>query len=164
MLPLTFLATMLALTLAAFAGHLFLRRRICCRLRHLAAEWRMHFAEDDRFQITPRVREKFPVPGASDVCVKDLIYRVEAEHFRYFFRVEYTEGVVRTKKRVCRVATFCESRDRACPIGWSPLIFAPRSLPLEEQYARLRELAEPGARPSEPPLNARDLKSGDATP
>jgi hypothetical protein len=137
MLPLSFLAIMLSATLLAFTADYLRRRRISASLRKLAAEWHMHYAPNDRFQITPRVVDRFPVPGASDLQVTDLIYLPEPELYRYLFSVEYTEGVVRTKKRVRRVGTFCEPRDRACPVGWTSLILAPADLSLVDQYRHL---------------------------
>lgn len=137
MIPLTFLAAVLALTLAAFVGHLLLRRQTAERLRRLAASRRMHYAESDLFQITPRVVERFPIPGVSDVRVTDVIYLREGDRYRYVFTVEYTIGVVRTKHRARRAATFCEPRDRASPADWSTLVLAPEDLCLAEQYAQL---------------------------
>src|ERR1700704_3397331 len=130
MLPLSFLAIMVCGTLFAFAADLVRRRRTSAVLRKLAAEWHMHYAPNDRFQITPRVVDRFPVPGASDLQVTELIYLPEPEQYRYLFSVEYTEGVVRTKKRVRRVGTFCEPRDRACPTGWASLFLAPTDFSL----------------------------------
>ena len=78
MIPLMFLAALLAITLAAFVVHLFLRRQIAARLRQVAVEHRMNYSETDRFHVTPRVVERFPVSGASDIKVMDLIYLLEA--------------------------------------------------------------------------------------
>src|SRR5947209_15588011 len=103
MLPLTFLAAMLMATLAAFVRHLLVRRRVARRLSRLAGQWGMHYAADDRFRLTPRVAERFSVPGASDFVVLDLIYAQERERYRYLFTVEYTAGVLRAKRRERRV-------------------------------------------------------------
>ncbi len=143
MVPLTFLGSLICLTLLALLIERALRRRITRKMRKLAIEWRMHYSATDRFQITARVREDFPVPGASDIVISDLLYRQEAEVYRYFFTVEYTQGVIRTKRRVRRAATFCEPRDRAGPTDWSPLLLAPADLPLVEQYGALREPPSP---------------------
>lgn len=140
MLPLTFLAAVLGLTLAAFLGHLLLRRRAARRLRCAAAEWQMHYADGDRFQITPRVVERFPVPGASDFAVFDLLYRQENDAYRYLFTVEFTVGVVRAKRRVRRVALLSEPRDARAGEGWSELTLAPDGLPVVEQYRALRDV------------------------
>ena len=142
MLPLTFLTVVLSLTLAAFTAHLLSRRRLTLRLRQAAVEWRMHYAEADRFQITPRVVERFPVPGAADFAVFDLVYRQDKENYRYLFTVEYTQGVVRTKERIRRVAMISEPRDAPADEPWSPLTIAPADLPVLEQYRGLRAMLE----------------------
>ena len=137
MLSLTFLAVMLSIMLAAFIMHLAGRRQTSDRLRRLATERGMQYAENDLFQITPRVIERFPIYGASDLRVADVVYRRDGERYRYVFTVEYTVGVVRTKERVSQAATFCEPRDRSCPADWSGLVFAPENLCLVDQYAHL---------------------------
>ena len=137
MISLMFLAAMLALMLIAFILHLASRRGTSDRLRHLATACHMQYAEHDLFQITPRVIERFPIFGASDLRVADVIYRRDGDRYRYVFTVEYTVGVVRTKDRISRAATFCEPRDRSCPADWSSLVFAPDGLCLTDQYAHL---------------------------
>ena len=137
MIPLTFLASVLALTFSAFIGHRLWRRGISEKFRRLAVGHQMHYAERDLFQITPRVVERFPIPGASDLRVMDVIYQREADRCRYLFTIEYTMGVVRTKRRIRRAATFCEPRDQACPTPWSALELAPVELCLADQYAHL---------------------------
>lgn len=137
MISLTFLAAMLALMLTAFILHLASRRGTSDRLRHLATACHMQYAEHDLFQITPRVIERFPIVGASDIRVADVIYRRDGDRYRYVFTVEYTLGVVRTKDRVSRAATFCEPGDHSCPADWSSLVFAPVELNLADQYAHL---------------------------
>jgi hypothetical protein len=138
MAPLTFLTAMLGLTLATFVGHVLSRRRATRRLRLAAIEWRMHYAEEDRFQITPRVAERFPVPGASDFAIFDLLYRQDKENYRYLFTVEYTQGVVRAKRRVRRVGLLSEPRDSYGAEAWSALTLAREDLPVIEQYRSLR--------------------------
>jgi hypothetical protein len=137
MIPLTFLAGVLALTLAAFLGHLFLRRRLSEGYRQLAAEHRMQYAERDLFQITPRVVEKFPIPGASDIRVMDVIYQRRDEEYRYFFTIEFTLGVVRTKRRARRAGMLSEPRDRTQCAEWSALKLGPAEVGLIKQYGQL---------------------------
>jgi hypothetical protein len=137
MLPLTFYASVLALTLVAFVAHLYTRRRAARRFRQAAVEWRMHYSETDRFQLTARVAERFPVPGASDFAVYDLLYRQEDERRRYLFTVEYTRGVVRAKQRIRCVGLLSELRDSKEVGGWSTLTLATEKLPLIEQYQSL---------------------------
>lgn len=139
MLPLTFLGSLVALTVLALVGQSLERRRLHHRMRKLAAEWRLQFSPVDRFQLAPHVRAHFPIPGASDVTIADLLYRQEQDVYRYFFTVEYTQGVIRTKQRVRRAAMIAEPRDRAGGTPWSPLVLAPDDLPLTDQYAHLRQ-------------------------
>lgn len=138
MQPATFLTAVLALTLAAFVTHLLVRRRSTGRLRQAAIQWRMHYSETDRFQLTPRVAERFPVAGASDFAVFDLLYRQDKENYRYLFTVEFTLGVVRAKQRSRRVALLSEPRESRSAENWSELTLAPENLPLIEQYEMLR--------------------------
>jgi hypothetical protein len=137
MIPLTFLASVLAVTFIAYIGHRLLRRAVSEKYRRLAANHHMHYAERDLFQIARRVVERFPIPGASDLRVMDVIYQREGDRYRYLFTIEYTMGVVRTKRRMRRAATLCEPRDQACPTGWSKLELAPLELCLSDQYAHL---------------------------
>lgn len=142
MIPLTFLTGVLLVTLGTFLGHLYLRSNASEALRRLAAQRGMHFVGNDLFQITPRVVERFPIPGASDLRVLDVVYLREGDRYRYVFTIEYTLGVVRTKHRLSRAATFCEPRDRAHPEDWSTLILAPPDLSLLDQYAHLCAAAD----------------------
>jgi hypothetical protein len=145
MLPLTFLSAMLALTVAASAWQFAQRHRTASLIRRLAIDSDVNYSETDRFQLTPRVVAGFPIPGASDVKLSDLLYRREGDRYRYVFTVEFTLGVVRTKRRLRRVATFCEPRDRGASgtptavveDGFSPLVLAPANLPLKSQYQHL---------------------------
>ncbi len=142
MIPLTFLAVILLVTLAAFILHLASRRDTSVRLQRLATDHRMQYVARDLFQITPRVIERFPIPGASDLRVADVVYRRAGARYRYVFTVEYTLGVVRTKERIRRAATFCEPRDHSCPADWSNLVLAPENLSLADQYIQLCEANE----------------------
>jgi len=145
MIPLTFLTATLLLTLAAFLVHLASRREISDLVQRIATVHHMQYAAHDLFQITPRVIERFLIPGASDLRVADVIYRRAGARYRYVFTIEYTVGVVRTKERVSRAATFCEPRDRGCPADWSGLILAPENLCLADQYAILCQTDESSA-------------------
>jgi hypothetical protein len=137
MIPLMFLACVLGLTLAAFVSHLYLRRRLSEKYRRLALQFHMQYAERDLFQITPRVVEKFPIPGASDVRVLDVIYQRLDEQYCYFFTIEFTLGVVRTKKRVHRAAAISEPRDRTVGREWSELKLGDADASLIDQYTQL---------------------------
>jgi hypothetical protein len=140
MLPNYFLLLVIAVTLAAWLGYISRRGLQQRALRRLAAEWRMQYSPGDRFRLSDRVAERFPVPGAADVRVVDLIYGNEQDCYRYIFSCEFTQGVVRLKHRRRRVATFAEPKNQTSgipPAEWSPLVLAPEDLPPLEQYKRL---------------------------
>ena len=134
LLSLTALAALIE-TIASAA-----RRRA---LRALAARWRMTYSAHDRLRVGVKLSGRFPVPGAADLYVTDLIYGSQGNRYRYVFTAHYTMGVISGKKRQVRVATFEESRDRqaAGPVG--PVALAPEDLPLLEQYERLAPSVSP---------------------
>jgi hypothetical protein len=126
-------------TTAIAAGAQFLRRQARTRrLRQLAARQSMHYSPGDRFRFASKVAEHFPVPGAADVRVSDVIYGSRDELHRYVFAVDYTRGVVRTKRRLRRVAAFVEPRgQRERRIE---LHLADPALPALQQYETLCDL------------------------
>ncbi len=127
----------IAVTAASAAVDGLLQRRRSRMLRGLAAEWRLNYSAADPLHIASKVASHFPIPGAANLRVKDLIYGSERERYRYVFTAEFTAGVVRTKCRLTRVATFSEPRDRDDPDAMSPIILAPKSGTLLEQYQHL---------------------------
>jgi hypothetical protein len=139
MSPASFLALTIGITAAAMAAQMIVRHRRRSSLRELARVWDMHYSPGDRFRLAARVAERFPVPGASDVRVNDLIYGNEDELHRYIFSAEYTEGVIRSKKRVRRVVTFTEPKGRSDATKWSAFVLADKEKPLVDQYKELRE-------------------------
>jgi hypothetical protein len=141
--PLLFLALLLVVTAAAATTAAVSRRARSARFARLAAEWQMRFTADDRFQLTPRVAALLPAPGAADVLVRDLVYGQEVGgHLRYFFTVEYTLGVLRTKRRRVSVGTLSETvpDHKTDPAG---VTLAPPDLPLQAQYEWLRTHQQP---------------------
>jgi hypothetical protein len=145
--PILLLLVVIVATAAAVVADAARRKARSARLAALAGEWHMGFTSDDRFQLTPRVAAAFPTPGAADIVLRDLVYgREPAGCFRYFFTVEFTTGVLRTKHRRVRAAMLVETgRDPAAagarsagdsPV-YSPITLAPADLPLAEQYQSL---------------------------
>lgn len=121
------------------------RRRKC--LRRLAANWHMTYSPRDRLRVLAKIVGHFPVPGAADIFVRDVIYGGQGEQYRYVFTVEYTTGVIRGKRRQFRVATFSESRDRRSSHAPGPVTFAPEHLAVPQQYEALGPLrADPASR------------------
>jgi hypothetical protein len=139
MSPASFLALTIGITAAALAAQMLVRRRRRRALRELARVWDMHYSAGDRFRLAARVAERFPVPGAADLRVNDLIYGNEDELYRYIFSAEYTEGVIRSKRRVRRVMTFTEPKGRSDATKWSTFVLADKEKPLVDQYKELRE-------------------------
>jgi hypothetical protein len=139
MSPASFLALTICITAAAMAAQMMLRHRRRRGLRELARGWDMHYSPGDRFRLAARVAERFPVSGAADVRVNDLIYGNEDELYRYIFSAEYTEGVIRSKRRVRRVMTFTEPKGRSDATKWSAFVLAEKEKPLVDQYKELRE-------------------------
>src|SRR5437762_1933315 len=139
MSPSSFFLVTLGVTVLALALQAILRRIHRRKLERLATEWKMHYSPDDRFRLAGRVAEMLPIPGAAQVRVMDLIYGNEKDGYRYLFSASFTEGVIRTKRRNVRVASFRETRDRDCADSASPLL-----ADLSDEIARLQ--SGPGGR------------------
>ena len=154
MTPLDVLAFSVCATALAVAGEAIASRRRRRVLRKLAADWRMTYSRFDSLRLTPKVSRAFPIPGAANLLVTDVIYGIEHERYRYVFRAEFTIGTVRRRKRLARVGTFSEPRDRQRPQGTAPVVLAPEQGTLVDQYRHLApSLAARAARatiPAEP--------------
>ena len=135
--PLVVLCVLIALTVAAALYEAAARSRRRRALRQLAARWQMTYSPQDRLRVRDKIAGRLPIPVAADLYVTDVIYGGEGERYRYVFTAEYTLGVVRTKRRELRVATFCEPRSRACAQSTEPINFAPEDLPILQQYEHL---------------------------
>jgi hypothetical protein len=131
------LTIVLLITAGAAACEYFLRKMYRKRLQRIADEWRMNYSPIDQFRLTPRVARNFPVAGAANIRVVDLIYGSNCDEYRYVFTAEYTAGIVSGKHRVLRAGTFSEPRDRTGSGAEPSITLAPKHLPLVEQYRRL---------------------------
>jgi hypothetical protein len=126
---------------AAWAGRV-IRSRRSARVAALAAAWRMSYTRSDRFDITPTVAARFPTPGAADIVLRDLIYAPGPDAgagLRYLFTVEYTTGVLRTKRRRMGVGMLVERTDADGNAAAAAVTLAPPGGPLPAQYEHLRE-------------------------
>ena len=112
MAPGVLLLALLGLTAVAVALDVAAHRRRTRALRVLASQWRMNYHPADQLRVTPKVLPRFPVPGAANVRVMDLIYGSDRERYRYVFTVEFTVGLVGPRRRVVRVASLSEPRER----------------------------------------------------
>ena len=111
--PILLLCFLMGVTAAASIADALVRHGRARRLSALAAAWRVRFTPDDRFRLTPRVAAQFPTPGAADVVVRDVVYGQEAAGtVHYLFTIEYTVGVVRTKRRRSAVGMVVDSATR----------------------------------------------------
>lgn len=136
--PILLLALLIGLSIAAGCWSQIATRSRARKLQELARSWQMRYATDDRFALVARVTSELPVPGAADVVVRYIIFDQAAGGcFRYFFTVEYTTGVLRTKRRRVAVASMSEAGN--CPESpWSGLTLAPDDLDIPERYQWLR--------------------------
>jgi hypothetical protein len=158
--PILLLGVLLAVTCAALTIDALMRRSRSTRLAALASDWQMRFTSDDRFQLAPKIAGRFPTPGAADVVVRDVMYTQETSGcFRYLFTVEYTTGVLRTKRRRTGVGMVVEGPACAALAGalsamtthdYSPVALAPPELPLAEQYTTLHRAYAPERADSTP--------------
>jgi hypothetical protein len=141
MSPTGFLSFLLGLTAGAVLIQQFIARRRRRVLRKLASQWRMNFNPGDQLRLAARVAHYLPIPGAASVMVGDVIYGIEGDSYRYIFTVGYTLGVLRTKRRMVRVAAFAEPRDHRHQHSPPPVALAPANLPILEQYRSFAALS-----------------------
>jgi hypothetical protein len=137
MAPIELLILAVAVTFAAGGWYYLIRYQQRQTLTKLAREMGMNFVGFDRFHLAQRVRELFPVPGAADVRVIDVIYGLSDDCYRYLFTVQYTEGVLRTKHRRQRVAAVMEPRSAGVARPAELLVAAPG----DDHFAQYRTLA-----------------------
>lgn len=138
MTPLLYLLLTLAVLIGAVLVDQTIRRRRHRALADLARQWRMHFISRDVFQMTRRCAPRFPIPGAADLRITDLIYGIEGDSHRYIFSAEFTLGVVRSRKRDRRVGCCREPRAHSNPDEPTTEIeLADADLSLIEQYRQL---------------------------
>lgn len=154
MAPLELLIVLVAITIAAAAWQYLMRYPHRTSLRRLARRWGMNFVTFDRFRIAQRLGETFPVPGAADLCVVDVMYGLGDDRHRYVFTVQYTVGVLRGKRRARRVAAMLEPRETGSPRP--PEIFvAEIGGDIVQQYRRMAEtMGMTGKDPTDPRTNA----------
>jgi hypothetical protein len=138
--PILLLCFLMAVTAAASIADALARHGRARRLSALAMAWRLRYTTDDRFELTPRVAAEFPTPGAAYVVVRDVVYGREAGGIvRYFFTIEYTVGVLRTKRRRSAVGMVVDGGEGKCVTAAPALELAPADVPTVRQYEWLWE-------------------------
>ena len=140
MSPTAFFILLVMVTVLSWLARRLAQDRNVAELIDLARQWNMHYSKGDRFRLADRVAQLLPIAGAADVRVEHLIYGNDAQGYRYVMTADFTEGVVRSKRRVRRVVALKERRYTGRASGWSELLVAPHELPLVEQYKHLHEL------------------------
>ena len=105
----------------------------------------MTYSRSDTLRLAPKVARGFPIPGAANLRVTDVIYGIDHERYRYVFRAEFTTGTIRSKRRVARVATFSEPRDRQRAQATPAVALAPQGGKLVDQYRHLAPAMTPKA-------------------
>src|SRR5579862_5333038 len=133
--PQRMLLLLVAMTvIASFAQGISVHRRRCM-LKRLAKQWKMHFAPGDQLRLADRIAGKLPILGAANVAVFDMLFLTDEADHCYIFTVEFGVGVVRGKRRRCRVGGFREAIARgpgACQE--CKLILAPQEMCLKDAY------------------------------
>lgn len=110
--PTTYLLACLIITAAALGVYIVTDALRRAKLKRLAEQSEMHFSPIDRFKLAAEVARRFPVVGAADPKVSDLLYSRRDDRVWYVFRFEYTVGVTGPKLRRRAVVGFIEPRDR----------------------------------------------------
>jgi hypothetical protein len=102
------------------------------KLRRAADRWHLRYCTGDQFRLADRLAGCFPIVGAADIRILDLMYGGDEESYRYLFTVEYTLGLVRAKTRQCRVVRLIEPR--VAGKADTHIDLAPSDIPLMDQY------------------------------
>src|SRR5687767_5046445 len=89
MTPAAFLVVVVAVTALAAAVERVRRRRRARLLGALAAGWRMNYSPADQLRVAVKVARLFPVVGAADLHVSDVIYATEKDRHRYVFTAAF---------------------------------------------------------------------------
>ena len=105
----------------------------------------MHFAPGDRLRLARRIAGRFPVTGAANISVRDLLFRTEAANHQYLFTVDYTVGVIRGKMGRSCVAGFSEPVSRGSRAVPPPpsLLIAPPTLTGPAAYEHVLRKLQP---------------------
>jgi hypothetical protein len=128
--PIIYLILLLVILFGAVTSDAIVRFARQRKLRAAARKWNMHFAPGDRLRLAKRIIGQFPVPGAANVSVRDLLFRTQDSRHQYLFTVDYTVGVIRGKVGRSRVAGFTEPVSRGGKTNSMPssLTLAPPNL------------------------------------
>ncbi|MBC7784813.1 MAG: hypothetical protein H7144_13325 [Burkholderiales bacterium] len=141
--PWQILGIVTAVLLLVWLSDRIITRSRTMGLRRFAAQRRFKYCPADRFNIARRIASALPHPQASEVRVRDLMYRTSDAGYHYVFTAEYVVseiGGARSLNRV--VACTDEPPGRSCE-RFAKVEIADRSSPLFEQYAGLLKIESP---------------------
>jgi hypothetical protein len=131
---------MILITVVMALGWRVVRRYRGRKFRRAANEWQLRYCPGDQFRLADRLAGCFPIVGAADIRIRDLMYGGNEETYHYLFTVEYTIGLIRAKTRQSRVVRLIEPR---VPGKADIRIdMAPYDRPLMDQYQHFAPHAE----------------------
>ncbi|MGC4033030.1 MAG: hypothetical protein QM754_15100 [Tepidisphaeraceae bacterium] len=107
------------------------------RMRRLAERCGFRYSRVDRFGLAKRVKSDLPV-AASEIAVRDLMYRQEGRCHIYAFTVVYSSGQ-------SRGALVLHAREVCGSCALSDVRSGDPSLNIGEQYRRLLHESSPAA-------------------
>src|SRR5258706_111461 len=106
--PSVFFISLLCVTAMVWTLHRVMRHAHKKKLRELAGQWGMQYAQADLFNLASRVASDFPIPGVADLLVRDMIYATQGDRHRYIFTAEYTLGVIDRHSREARQVAYAD--------------------------------------------------------
>lgn len=151
-----FLLLMFCLAGVPVVWHVGSRMRRTRRLGELAGQVGMHYSAADRFRLGARLADKLPVPGAAEIRVFDVLYRLEAEHYRYVCSAEYTVGAMRAKRRQTCIVSITEPRDRGQLETMGVQVAAVQEGSVLDRYRFVAESGAASTAPGEPVTGTND--------
>ena len=86
--PAVFFLSLLCITVTVWTIHRAMRHAHKKKLRELAGQWGMQYAQADLFNLAARVAAAFPIPGVADLLIRDMIYATQGDRHRYVFTAE----------------------------------------------------------------------------
>ena len=86
--PAVFFLSLLCITVTVWTIHRAMRHAHKNKLRELAGQWGMQYAQADLFNLAARVAAAFPIPGVADLLIRDMIYATQGDRHRYVFTAE----------------------------------------------------------------------------
>ncbi len=132
MSPAAYLCLVIVITVCVAVGWRVVRRHRRRQFSRAAGQWHLRYCPGDQFRLADRLAGCFPIVGAADLRVLDLMYGGDEWVYRYIFTVEYTLGLVQGRRRQARVVRLIEPRGEGA--GELQIEIAPYGKSLLQQY------------------------------